>query len=94
LEPLAKTLRDYVKDTPVSFKKVGVDLALVAFGNEIRHGMLWPLGRVDIDVQPWSALVANFSNLATLYKSARQGVEDAIDAGVRKPQVIIHIDNG
>jgi hypothetical protein len=29
------------------------------------------------------ALVANFSNLATLYKSARAGVDDAVDAGVK-----------
>jgi arabinogalactan endo-1,4-beta-galactosidase len=37
--------------------------------------------------------VANFSNLATLYKSARAGVDDAVDAGVKMPEVLIHIDN-
>ena len=40
-----------------------------------------------------SALVANFSNLATLYKSARAGVDDAVDAGVKMPEVLIHIGN-
>lgn len=94
LGPLAATLRDYVKGTLVSFKHAGVDLDIVSLGNEIRHGILWPLGQVDVDVQPMSALVANFSNLATLYKSARAGVTDAVQAGVKKPQVMIHIDNG
>ena len=56
--------------------------------------MLWPVGYVGVDVQPWSATVANFSSLATLYKAARAGVDDAIHSGVRRPEVMIHVDNG
>ena len=56
--------------------------------------MLWPLGQVDVDLQPFSAVVANFSNLATLYKAAREGVADAVNAGVPSPDVMIHIDDG
>jgi arabinogalactan endo-1,4-beta-galactosidase len=59
--------------------------------------MLWPISRVDVDIEPMSALVANFSNPATLYKSARAGVDDAVDAvdaGVKMPEVLIRIDNG
>ncbi|KUJ20330.1 glycosyl hydrolase 53 [Mollisia scopiformis] len=94
LEPLAATLRTYVKDTLVSFKEAGITLDIVALGNEIRHGILWPLGYADVDVEPWPKTVANFSNLAYLWKSARAGVDDAIYAGVPKPQVMIHIDDG
>jgi arabinogalactan endo-1,4-beta-galactosidase len=94
LKPLASTLRGYVKDTLISFKKSGINLDLVSLGNEIRHGMLWPIGRVDVDVQPFPALVANFSNMVSLYKAARAGVDDAVRGGVKKPQVMIHIDNG
>ena len=94
LKPLASTLRTYVKSTLISFKKAGINLDIVALGNEIRHGMLWPVGYVDVDVQPWSATVANFSSLATLYKAARAGVDDAIHSGVRRPEVMIHVDNG
>jgi arabinogalactan endo-1,4-beta-galactosidase len=83
-----------VKDTLISFKQAGVHLDLVALGNEIRHGMLWPIGQADVDVEPWPKTVANFSNLATLWKAARGGVDDAISAGVPKPQVMIHIDDG
>jgi len=94
LQPLSETLRRYVRDTLVAFKNAGVQLDLVSLGNEIRHGLLWPLGQADVDVEPWPATVANFSNLATLYLSARAGVDDAVSAGVVKPQVIIHIDDG
>ncbi|KAK1075655.1 hypothetical protein LTR74_000063 [Friedmanniomyces endolithicus] len=94
LHPLASTLRDYVSSTLVDFHNAGVDLALVSLGNEIRHGMLWPLGEVDVDIQPASARVANFTNLATLWAAARNGVRDAVACGVQKPQVMIHIDDG
>ena len=44
--------------------------------------MLWPTNRVDVDVEPMSAFVANFLNLTTLYESARAAVDDAVDAGL------------
>ncbi|KAL2353103.1 beta-galactosidase [Cryomyces antarcticus] len=93
LAGLSSTLRACVKDTLVAFAKGGVDLSLVSLGDEMRNGMLWPLGRVDVDLAP-AARVANLSNLATLYASARGGVDDALQAGFRRPQATIHIDNG
>ncbi|KAK5165683.1 hypothetical protein LTR04_000995, partial [Oleoguttula sp. CCFEE 6159] len=93
LAGLSSTLRACVKDTLVAFAKGGADLSLVSLGDEIRNGMLWPLGRVDVDLAP-AARVANLSNLATLYASARGGVDDALQAGFRRPQATIHIDNG
>jgi arabinogalactan endo-1,4-beta-galactosidase len=77
-----------------SFSEAGIDLSLVSLGNEIRNGMLWPLGQVSVDIEPKSARIANFTNLATLYAAAREGVRDAVASGVHKPQVMIHIDNG
>ena len=94
LGPLSATLRNYVKDTLVSFHQAGIYLDLVALGNEIRNGMLWPTGETNPNIQPWSAQVANYSNLATLYKAARAGVDDAVFQGANKPQVLIHIDDG
>lgn len=78
----------------MAFKHAGVTLDLVALGNEIRHGILWPIGYADVDVEPWHETVKNFSSLATLWKAARAGVDDAVFAGVPKPQVMIHIDDG
>ncbi|EIW76189.1 glycoside hydrolase family 53 protein [Coniophora puteana RWD-64-598 SS2] len=91
---LAASLRAYVGSTLQAFAEAGVALDIVALGNEIRNGMLWPLGQASVDVEPWSATVANFSSLAALWKSARAGVDDAVAAGATKPQVLIHIDNG
>ncbi|KAI7537913.1 glycosyl hydrolase 53 [Hortaea werneckii] len=94
MEPLAGTLREYVSSSMKSFSDAGVDLSIVSLGNEIRNGMLWPQGRVDVDIEPASARIANFTDLATLYTAARQGVNDAVSHGVKKPEVMIHIDNG
>lgn len=94
LDPLASTLRNYVSSTMRNFSDAGVDLSLVSLGNEIRRGMLWPLGQVDVDLEPASARVANYSNFATLWAAARNGVRDAVAAGVCQPQVMIHIDDG
>ncbi|KAF9873646.1 glycosyl hydrolase family 53 [Colletotrichum karsti] len=94
LEPLTGKLREYVRETLVAFHEAGVKLDLVSLGNELRHGFLWPLGYVDVDVQPWPALVESFANFSTLYKAARAGVKDATCAGVPKPEVMLHIDNG
>jgi len=71
-----------------SFSEAGVDLALVSLGNEIRHGLLWPTGYVDVDTEPASARIANFTNLATLWAAARNGVRDAVASGVPRPQVM------
>jgi arabinogalactan endo-1,4-beta-galactosidase len=92
--PLTQTLRNYVSTTLQTFKAAGVDLAIVSLGNEIRHGMLWPTGYVDVDTVGAAARARNYTDLATLWAGARQGVTDAVRAGVKKPQVMIHIDNG
>ncbi|KAI0136442.1 family 53 glycosyl hydrolase [Xylariales sp. AK1849] len=94
VKALSHTLRTYVGDTLIAFQRAGVALDLVSLGNEIRHGLLWPTGYVDVDTEPYQALVANFTNVAALYRAARSGVDDAIHAGVHRPQVMIHLDNG
>ncbi|PBP24709.1 (Trans)glycosidase [Diplocarpon rosae] len=94
LDPLAFALRSYVRDTLIDFAKAGIHLDIVSLGNELRRGLLWPVGLVDVNIQPWSQTVANFSSLATLYKAARAGVDDAVYGGLIKPQVMIHVDNG
>jgi arabinogalactan endo-1,4-beta-galactosidase len=77
-----------------SLSSAGVQLSIVSLGNEIRNGMLWPLGEVDPWASSESERISSFSNFATLYAAARNGVRDAVSAGVSQPQVMIHIDNG
>ena len=92
--PLASTLRAYVNQTLLAFSCAGVDLNIVSLGNEIRFGILQPLGQANVNLFPVSARVASFMNLATLFMAARRGVDDAVQAGAAKPQVMIHIDDG
>lgn len=56
-------------------------MSIVSLGNEIRHGMLWPTGYVEVDT-PDASRAQNFSQMASLWASARQGVTDAVNAGV------------
>lgn len=95
LNALTGSLRTYVAQTLERFHSAGVALAFVSLGNEIRNGMLWPLGRADPTITDDATRAQSFSNLATLFKAARGGVDDAVAAtGMTKPSVMIHIDNG
>ncbi|KAK7518867.1 family 53 glycosyl hydrolase [Phyllosticta citriasiana] len=102
VEPLAGTLRAYVNETLHAFDAAGIPLALVSLGNEIRHGMLWPQGQADVDIEPAAARVANFTGLATLYAAARRGFDDFVSTSSsiqhhghqRRPAVMLHMDNG
>lgn len=85
VDSLASDLRSYVSSTLQSFTDGGVDIAVLALGNEITGGMLYPLGQINND---------DFSGFATLWAAARAGVDDAVSAGTTKPDVMIHLDNG
>lgn len=110
LSPLADTVQSYVSSVIREFYTAGVPLALVSLGNEIRNGMLWPLGKVDVGVEDEAERTEGFKGLATLLKAARRGVDDGVAASnppntnttddngnviiIPPPQVMIHIDNG
>ncbi|KAG6944947.1 hypothetical protein JG688_00016820 [Phytophthora aleatoria] len=81
---LAADLQAYVTSTLKSFTDGGVDLEILSLGNEITNGFLFPTGKIKDD----------YSNFATLWKAARQGVTDAVSAGTTQPMVMIHLDNG
>ncbi|KAI9694255.1 MAG: hypothetical protein M1820_009113 [Bogoriella megaspora] len=82
---LASQLQTYVRQTLTYFQNSGVQIEILALGNEIRNGMLWPLGQINN---------GNYANFATLWAAARAGVNDAVNAGVPKPKVMIHLDDG
>ncbi|EKG16734.1 Glycosyl hydrolase 53 [Macrophomina phaseolina MS6] len=82
---LAGSVRSYVKSTLQSFSDGGVTLDILSIGNEIIKGMLFPSGEISNN---------DFSGFAKLWAAARAGVDDAVAAGVTKPQVMIHLNNG
>jgi len=66
-----------------SFQKSGISVEMVSIGNEIRNGLLWPLGEQSVN---------GFGNVARLLHSASSGIKDSSIAP--KPLIMIHIDNG
>ena len=85
LTTLAQTVRSYTRDVLASLVAQGTPAEMVQIGNEIRNGMLWPLGWADA----WSG--DGWANLGTLL---RAGVAGAIDAPGRTPRIVIHFDQG
>ncbi|KAF8748997.1 arabinogalactan [Rhizoctonia solani] len=63
------------------FASEGVNPAIVSIGNEIRAGLLWPLGGTS-----------SYYNIASLLHSAAWGVKDS--KLNPKPKIMIHLDNG
>jgi len=85
LATLATTVRTYTHDVLAALAAQGTPAAMVQIGNEIRNGMLWPLGWADA----WSG--DGWANLGTLLRAAAAGVADAPG---RKPRIVIHFDQG
>lgn len=88
---------DVLKDSVYAYTKAvlhrldrqGTPPMMVQIGNEIRPGMLWPVGRVDGEYDR----AEQWDNLATLLTSARQGVLDGL-SNPENVRIMIHFDNG
>lgn len=65
-----------------SFESAGVPLAIVAIGNEITEGLLFPTGSIEDSPE----------NLATLLHAASAGIKASNLATT--PKILIHTDNG
>src|SRR5258708_15775640 len=77
---------DGIRDDLVTgVQTCALPIYMVQIGNEIRNGMLWPLGWADA----WSG--AGWDNLGTLL---RAGVAGAADAPGPTPRIVIHFDQG
>lgn len=71
---------NYTKDVCDRFTAEGIDVSILSIGNEIRAGLLWPLGK-----EP------DYYNIADLLHSASAGVKDSQLSP--QPQIMVHIDN-
>ncbi|CAK46993.1 arabinogalactan endo-1,4-beta-galactosidase [Aspergillus niger] len=58
-----------------------IDIEIISIGNEIRAGLLWPLGETS-----------SYSNIGALLYSGAWGVKDSNLATL--PKIIIHLDDG
>lgn len=81
LDTLTWQVYNYTQQTLNAFAAASIPVSIVSIGNEIRNGLLWPLGTTD-----------NFYNIASILHSAAWGVKDS-DL-TTTPQILIHLDNG
>ncbi|KAJ5585201.1 uncharacterized protein N7459_005001 [Penicillium hispanicum] len=81
IDTLTWQLYNYTLNVCNTFAANGLDVAIVSIGNEIRSGLLWPLGETS-----------NYANIASLLHSAAWGVKDS-DL-TTTPKIMIHLDNG
>jgi arabinogalactan endo-1,4-beta-galactosidase len=91
LPTLAATVESYTRQVIAAFAAQGTPADMVAVGNEIRNGMLWPLGHVDESNPDPSA--AGYPDLATLLKAGIAGARAGNPDGHRL-RIMLHIDHG
>ena len=87
LNQLTNTVRDYTESVLTAFAKQGTPVDMVSIGNEIRNGILWPVGQVD-----WGA-DTGWDNLTTLLKAGVAGA-NAANPPHHKLLVMLHFDEG
>ncbi|SPN98747.1 probable Arabinogalactan endo-1,4-beta-galactosidase [Cephalotrichum gorgonifer] len=80
---LERKLYEYTLSVCNAFAQAGIVPAIISIGNEIRTGMLWPVGSTDGN---------KFGNVARLLRVASRGVRES-SLGNR-PKIMVHIDNG
>src|SRR5205823_1960133 len=81
------TVQTYTQQVIAAFAAQGTPVDMVSIGNEIRNGMLWPLGQID-----WTAN-SGWSALGTLLKAGVAGARAGNPEGHRL-QVMLHWDQG
>jgi arabinogalactan endo-1,4-beta-galactosidase len=82
-EAVKDSVYHYTKRTIEVFRAAGVMPEMVQIGNEIRNGMIWPVGK----------LPENWDQLAGLIQAGIDGV-DAGRGQEMRPLIMIHYDNG
>jgi arabinogalactan endo-1,4-beta-galactosidase len=87
LAQLTDTVQSYTRSVIHAFAGQGTPVDMVSIGNEIRNGILWPVGQVD-----WTN-DTGWSNLVTLLKAGVAGARAANPSG-HKLQVMLHFDEG
>ncbi len=88
LAQLTATVQSYTQQVISSFAKQGTPVDMVSIGNEIRNGILWPVGEVNDPSNP-----ADYDNLATLLKAGVAGARAGNPPG-HQLLIMMHYDQG
>jgi arabinogalactan endo-1,4-beta-galactosidase len=87
LAQLSATVRSYTQQVISAFARQGTPVDMAAIGNEIRNGILWPVGEVD------PSTGAGYDNLAQLLKAGVAGAEAGNPPG-HQLLIMMHYDQG
>ena len=87
LSQLTATVQSYTQQVISAFAQQGTPVGMVSIGNEIRNGILWPVGQVD----PTTG--AGYDALATLLKAGVAGAQAGNPPG-HKLLIMMHYDQG
>jgi len=83
IDVLLDSVFNYTQATIRAFREAGVMPEMVQIGNEVRNGIMWPLGH----------LPEHWDNFAALFKAALDGI-DAGRGRAPRPLIMVHYDNG
>ena len=87
LAQLTTTVQSYTQQVLSAFARQGTPVDMVSIGNEIRNGILWPIGEINYTTN------TGWSNLAQLLKAGVAGAQAGNPAG-HKLLVMMHYDQG
>jgi arabinogalactan endo-1,4-beta-galactosidase len=90
-EQLERTLHDYTASVLADLKGAGATPDMVAIGNEIAGGMVWPEGKV-LDATPEEA-PRQWANFSRLLNAGARAVREA-STPEHKIEVMVHIHGG
>jgi arabinogalactan endo-1,4-beta-galactosidase len=86
LEQMCEATRLHTKEVLIKLKAKGVDPKIIAIGNEVRPGMMWPIGQISKN---------GYAGFTSLLKAGVKGAEEAQKQVKLKPfQIMIHNDAG
>ncbi len=88
LAQLTTTVQSYTQQVISAFARQGTPVDMVSIGNEIRNGILWPVGEVNDPTNP-----ADYDNLATLLKAGVAGARAGNPPG-HQLLIMMHYDQG
>jgi arabinogalactan endo-1,4-beta-galactosidase len=87
LTQLTATVQSYTQQVISAFARQGTPVDMVSIGNEIRNGILWPIGEINC------TSCGGWDNLAQLLKAGVAGAQAGNPAG-HKLLVMMHYDQG
>ena len=90
LAQLTTTVQSYTQQVISAFARQGTPVDMVSIGNEIRNGILWPIGEINCAS---GTSCGGWSNLAQLLKAGVAGAQAGNPPG-HKLLIMMHYDQG